>query len=513
MASPIPERPSGGADPASLGDDGTLTDGAALKKRALFGVFALIARTALQELAVLGGNIYLARKLGPAEFGAFWIVQFALSFFTLFGDAGLGAALIQKQERPTDEELSSVWWLQAMLSLGVIAAVFVCAPWVVKLWPDLPHGSEWLLRALAFQLLLTSLRVVPSILMERELFFGRLSVIDLMLTLTFYGSACILAGLDYGTFALVAAVLIQGAAGLLLTYAFRPWLPSLSFRPELLRPILKFGMLFQAKTVVGFVNGATIPLFAGTMLGRYELGLVTWSQNTAFFPMKLVEILGRVNFPLLARMQHDRRAFARTLEQSIQICAVVTFFFVALFVGLGPSIVAVAFGDRWIPAIPTLYVFAVVLSIGFLSPIIGGALDAIGKPAIGTRLAVGWTALNWVVVVSAMHLWRTALSFSLAYSVHVVVGNLVVIMIVKRLVPDARFFPRLRAGVLAAAVTGVVNRWLLQPWSATGPAPLVGSIVVSAAMFLAVLALFDRSAVRELASLFRRKEGAPPGPA
>jgi O-antigen/teichoic acid export membrane protein len=269
---------------------------------------------------------------------------------------------------------------------------------------------------------------------------------------------------------------------------------------------LKFGIAFQTKGIVGFINGATIPLFAGTTLGRYELGIVTWSQNTAFFPLKLVEILGRVNFPLLSRMQHDPRAFARTLEQSIQICAVVTFFFVALFVGLGPSIVSVMFGNRWVPALPTLYVFAAVLSIGFLAPIIGGALDAIGKPQIVTRLALGWTLLNWIAVVVAMQIKQSALSFSLGYGVHVVVGNLVVVMIVKRLVPDARFFPRLRAGVIASVVTGATGRWLLLGWSRQGPAQLSVSILAAAATFLAVLALFDRTAITELLSLVRRKK-------
>ena len=65
------------------------------------GVFALTARTVIQQLVTLVGNIYLARILGPADFGAFWIVQFALSFFVLFGDAGFGAALIQKKEPAT----------------------------------------------------------------------------------------------------------------------------------------------------------------------------------------------------------------------------------------------------------------------------------------------------------------------------------------------------------------------------------------------------------------------------
>jgi len=83
-----------------------------------------------------------------------------------------------------------------------------------------------------------------------------------------------------------------------------------------------------------------------------------------------------VNFPLLSRLQDDREAFARSIERTIQVCATVTLLFVALFMGLGPAVVQAIFGDKWMPALPTLYVFAAAISVGFLVPIISGALDA-----------------------------------------------------------------------------------------------------------------------------------------
>src|SRR5689334_19589443 len=92
-------------------------DPAALRRRARFGIVALVLRTAGLQLTVLIGEIYLRRLLSPADFGAFAIAQFVLIFFTQFGDAGLGGALIQKQVEPNQIELSSIWWLQMLLGL------------------------------------------------------------------------------------------------------------------------------------------------------------------------------------------------------------------------------------------------------------------------------------------------------------------------------------------------------------------------------------------------------------
>ena len=500
---PDPPEPSPPAPPTPALAPATL-DREVLGRRARLGVLILAARTVLQQLIVLGGTVYLARVLGPSEFGVFWIVQFALSFFALFGDAGFGAALIQKRDLVTERELSSVFWSQFLLALTVTGLIFASAPTVVAFWPDLPANAAWMLRALSVSLLLTSVRVIPAILMERELYFGRLSVIDTVSSVSFYGTAVLLAHRGYGTFALVGGVLAQGVAGLVTAFALRPWLPRWHFDVEVLRPIFRFGVAFQAKHIIGFANAAVMPLYAGRALGRYPLGLVTWSQNTAFFPIKIVDILGRVNFPLLSRLQHDRAAFARTLERTIHVCATVTFLFVALFLGLAPSLVRVIYGEKWLPALPTLYIFTCAISVGFLVPIVNGALDAIGKPRIMMVLGLAWTVLNWIVVSLALHFKGSAVSFAFGYCAHIPLGNLAVLLVVKRLIPEAVLWPKIRTGLVSTLVTASSARWFFLPW-AHGPFSLAAAVVLAVAVFVGVTALLDRSALLELLTMVRRR--------
>lgn len=479
-------------------------DHAILHRRARLGVIILSARTVLQELIVLFGNVYLARVLGPGRFGEFWIVQFALSFFALFGDAGFGAALIQKKDTASDEELSSVFWAQMLLGAAVVLIVFASAPLVVRFWPGLPESGTWMLRALAFNLILTSCRVAPAILLERELSFTRLSIVDLVLTASFYGCASVLAHLGYGSFALVTAVLVQGACGLLAIAMLKPWVPALRLNFGLLRPILRFGLTFQTKHVIGFVNAAVMPLYAGTALGPYALGLVSWSRNTAFFPLTIIDPLARVNFPLLSRLQHDQKAFAATLERTLHVGAAITFLFIALFLGLGPALVSVIYGQQWVPALPTLYVFALAIAVGFVVPIANGALDAVGKPEIMMRLGIYWTILNWVAVTAAMHFRSSALSFTLGYSLHIFVGNLPVLFVVKRLFPSVRLWSRMRAVLVACAGVVAFARMVLLP-RANGPVTLSIAVMVEVALFAGVLWVIDRGAIVELVAMVKHK--------
>src|SRR5262245_385047 len=114
----------------------------ALGGKARRGVALLILRTVLLQLTVLGGNVVLARALDPGHFGVFAIVQFALSFFAFFGDAGLGGALVQKKEEPSQRELSSVFCLQLLIVAVLMAAVFAFAAVLRDIWPALPEGTE-----------------------------------------------------------------------------------------------------------------------------------------------------------------------------------------------------------------------------------------------------------------------------------------------------------------------------------------------------------------------------------
>ena len=65
-----------------------------------------------------------------------------------------------------------------LLSLALMVVVCLGAPYILRIWPDLPPNCVWLLRALSLDLVLTAARVVPTMLMERHLQYGRLSLLE-----------------------------------------------------------------------------------------------------------------------------------------------------------------------------------------------------------------------------------------------------------------------------------------------------------------------------------------------
>ncbi len=487
---------------------------AELSRRGRRAEIFLTLRAIAVQLTVLGGTVVLARVLDPADFGVYAFATIVLTFFSLFGDAGLGAALIQKKDEPAARELSSVFYFQIVL-VGALATVMAMASTHVEVaWSSLsglwggdsghamPDGMPELVQALSLALFASALRTLPVIQMERELQFGKLAILDVLDTVSYYLAAVPLALLGYGAWALVGAVVIRSTVTTFIAYAMRPYRPALRFDWAALSPMLRFGVTFQTKNVIGFLNGAVTPIYAGTALGARNLGLIQWAMSTAYFPLKLVEIMSRVTFPLLSRFQGNDEMLAMHLGRAIQISALGTFLFVGTVVGIGEPLVVIVYTDQWLPAMPMLYVFTAAISVGFLSPIAAAALDASGRPEVILRLSVGWTILAWVGVLVATPLWG-AMGFVCGYVIHVFVGNAAVAYVLHDLVPKLRLWKRIRAALLGGVLTGVVGHFAIAPHIG-GLVSLGAGVVASAGIFVAAVVAVDG---RDLSWL----RGARPG--
>ena len=470
-----------------------------IMRRARFGTIALVVRTIVLQFAVLGGGVVLRRHLEPADFGAFAITQFVLSFLAFFGDAGLGGALIQKKSEPTQRELSSVFWLQISLTFLVTLLIIFLAPWVVRFWPDLKaRDGIWLFRALAIDLLFTSIRTIPSLLMERHLQFGRLSVLDVILTVAFYGMAVGFSLQGYGVLSLALAVVLQGFLGIAGSFALRPWCPSLYCDLSSINPIIRFGAFYQFKNVVGFLSGAVAPVYGGRVLGQRSVGFINWAQETAFFPLRITEIVSRVSFPLYSRLQGDAVAFNAAFGRAIRVCAVGTMMIVSVFLGLGPSFIHIVYTEKWMPALPLLYIYAVAISIGFLTPVVATALDALGRPQVTLRLSFLTTGLLFVLIPVLTPLFGT-IGFAVGYGLTVVIGNFVAIFLAERVVPGVCVIRRLIGPAFSCMVATAAGR--LVEKHVGSAATLIIAIVGQAMLYLTTLFLVDREALREIRSL------------
>ena len=89
---------------------------------------------------------------------------------------------------------------------------------------------------------LSSLKTIPSILLERKLDFQKLIIPQVAETVGFYAVAVILAWYGWGVSSFTWAVLVRGFIGLILMYAISPWRISIGFSRGVAKKLLRFGV-------------------------------------------------------------------------------------------------------------------------------------------------------------------------------------------------------------------------------------------------------------------------------
>jgi O-antigen/teichoic acid export membrane protein len=353
-----------------------------LKKKSLKGMSALFVRQVLVKIIFFAGNIVLARLLAPEIFGIYAIVSFVVTFFSTFGDVGIGAALIQKKGELSREELSTTFWLQQMLVWLVVGVVVLIAPLALKVYPSLPPVGVWLIRAMALSFLFSSLKTIPAILMERDIDFKRIAWVDITENLAYQGVVITCAFLGYGVWSFVAAAIARAFLGAVLIYAISSWRPSFHYRFESVKGLVRFGMPYQGNQILSFIKEAVTPLFVGAYAGAAAVGYVNLARNLAYAPLVLSDSFGRVAFPVFSKLQDDKELLTRTVERSIRIMTLVLLPVTAVMIALAPEIIHVVFTDKWMPGINAFYLFCISpVCVGIFLPL-DSAILALGQSRI-----------------------------------------------------------------------------------------------------------------------------------
>ena len=261
-------------------------DVAEIKRRSVKGVAALISRTFVVQLISFLATFALTVFLGPGTYGVFFHVSAVVNFLDYFSDIGLAAALIQRKEKLSDGDLATTFAIQQGLVLSLLLLLFLVTP-LIRSSYHLSGAAVYLLWSMGISLFLSSLKTIPSILLERELHFNKLIIPQIAETLVFNLVAVYFAWQGFGITAFTLAVLARGLTGLVLVYLIFPWRPLIGFSKKSVRSLLKFGLPFQANTFLAVLKDDGMTVVLAKIVGADGLGYLGWASRWAGFPLRI----------------------------------------------------------------------------------------------------------------------------------------------------------------------------------------------------------------------------------
>ncbi|CAM5216471.1 Lipopolysaccharide biosynthesis protein WzxC [Castellaniella defragrans] len=351
--------------------------------------FTSLSRAGLQFLQL----VILARILSPSDYGLMAIVTIALGFTNVLADFGVNSAYVQRQE-VTEKERSSLYWLNIALSLVLTIAVIILSPLVAVIMHD-PRLTA-LLIASANVLWISALGQQLRMSAEKILDFKPVAAVEVSAALLGFLTAVILAKNQWGVWALVVGSLVNVSTSTLGAWLFmsRGWRPIANFSWREVKPFLHFGGAVVANNLVSQLGTSMDVLIGGRTLNTAGLGLYSVPRNLCLQVQFVINpIVTRIGFPLISKLQSDKRALRNIYLQTINMTASVNapiYLGVAFFTS---DIVNLVLGNQWSGAIDLMRVLAIwAFFRSILSPL-GSLLLGIGRADLNLKWSLGLVLL------------------------------------------------------------------------------------------------------------------------
>lgn len=369
----------------------------AIATKSVKGAFALISRSFILQLLGIATSFVLTIFLDPASFGIFFVVSSIIVFFNYFQDIGLAASLIQSKEEPTTIQLRTVFVTQQLIVLALIIPALIFSHQIASFY-KLDEQGYMLLVVLLVSFLLTSLRTIPTVLLERKLEYGKLVIPQILENLVYNGALIIFAAMDFKVTSFTIAVLLRSIVGLVALYIIQPWPIGIAFDRHSLKRLMSFGIPFQANSILALFKDDFRTIYLGKVLPIAQLGYIGFAEKVAYLPLRLVmDNVIKITFPSFSRLQDDKKALRTAIEKSLFLIALAIFPIAVLIISYSPFLIQyIPRYQKWEPALLSIIFFSLGTVLSSISTPLTNFLNAIGRVKITFYFMIFWTAAIWV---------------------------------------------------------------------------------------------------------------------
>ena len=383
-----------------------------LRAKTIRGGLAKIGSQGVNFALRLGSLMILARLLDPKDFGLVAMVTVLTGVLSLFRDFGLSTATVQRTN-VTGEQLSTLFWIN-MLVGGLLTCVALAGAAPIA---DFYHEPRlrWITIALAGSFLFNALGVQHSALLQRQMRFTALAVIDTTSTIisVAVGIGSALYGLGY--WALVGMTVVAPLVYSASVWLASAWIPGLPHRRVGIGSMMRFGGTITLNSIVVYVAYNLEKVLLGRFWGPDALGIYGRAYQLVNLPTEnLNAAVGEVAFSALSRIKDDTLRLKSYFLKAYSLVVSFTLPITIAGVLFADDLIFVVLGPKWSDAAPifrllapTILVYAMINPLWWLLA---------SKGLVGRSLKIGLVLAPLVMASYVVGLPYGPKGVALAYS-------------------------------------------------------------------------------------------------
>lgn len=309
-------------------------------------------------------TVIVSRILLPGDYGVIAMAAPITGFIMMFQDLGINQAVIQARTI-TPQQSNSFFWVNMGVAFLTALLMVVLHPLVSIFYHDSRAG--YIVAASAFTVVLTASALQHVALMNREMRFAAISIID-MASATCTLVVTIAAALWLRSYwALWLGAAMGAAVTAILMWSASRWRPSWRFSFRGIGAMLKFGSSLGGFNLLNFLSRNLDNVIIARARGSQEVGLYDNSYKLMMFPLQNISApLGRVMLPVLVRLRDEPQRYRRAFLLALRALMVAAMPIIAISAAVSDQLIVFLLGEKWRAAGPIFFWLSLT---GILAPV------------------------------------------------------------------------------------------------------------------------------------------------
>lgn len=359
-------------------------------------------------------SVVLARILDPSTYGIVALMTVVITFLDVFVTGGFANSLIY-DKKANEKDFNTLLIFNIIFSLTLYIALFFLSPLIASYYEK--PALTWLIRVSGITLLISGIKNLQYAFVAKRLEFKKFFYTTIGGTVFSGIVGIIMAFKGYGAWALVVqGVLNHFIDSLILWFAIK-WKPKFEFSFELFKKHFSFGWKILVYKIIYNISNSVRQLAIGKKYSDEDLAFYNRGKTYPnMIGQNITSSVNSVMYPVLAKTQDDKQRFNDILYKSFKMNTFVMLPICVGFFCVAEAFIHILLGEKWLPAVPYIQIFCVVVFLNSIEAIFSNGPMALGKSTASMILGIIECVINIGLLIAAIPLGVLAIGYSMIVS-------------------------------------------------------------------------------------------------
>lgn len=290
-------------------------------------------------------TLWMVNILNPSDFGLMAISSVIIGFTTLLQGLGLIEFLIKEKDL-SELRINTIYWANIFFAIFIAAVVVALTPIFSEIYKN--NGLLKIIPVLSLTIILSALQLVQNALLQKELDFKKIFIIQLLPLVVLICVTLPLALFGWGIWSLVIGQISNGVVSAIMYILFTKWTPKFIFSMKELNSMLGFGKWVILEKFIEYLYSNLDIIIIGIYFDISTVGLYSTGKYLITIIYTIINgSIGAISYPMLSHMQSN---ISELKIGFFGITKRIVFFNIPIMIGvalLSSKFIPLVFAQKW----------------------------------------------------------------------------------------------------------------------------------------------------------------------